>query len=508
MSTATATRPRSTRSALGLPKRAAIYCRISNDPRGLEAGVDNQRAACLARCAEKGWTIVMDGDLDTFTDDDISASIFGKKQRPAYKRLMEAVASGEVDVVVSWAPDRLHRRPIELEEWINLQQRTQTDVHTLLSGDWSLSTPGDIAQARNMATWAAYESDLKSQRVKLRMEGDVAKGRMHGPHRTFGLERITHPDGSHTWRLVEEEAAIVRECVQRLLSGESLNGVARDLRARGITTLAGKQWTHQGLRRLVISGRICGWREHTPGRTKSDRDPWGGGELVARGQWPAMVEREQVEKLRRIICDPAKLGRRAARARLLSGGIALCGLCGGNLRGKTAHGKPVYACPAEHCAGVTIGTSDLDAEVVKTVRDALGDGGALGERLRAHAADSGADDAFQLVSHLRGELAQLSADKGAGLVSREEWLAQKEPLDARLKAAQAALARAQEQESAALLLGGLPEWDKAWAAADGDTSKRRALIGAVLVSVTVARAVPGRNRFDRGRVLDGYLFRG
>jgi DNA invertase Pin-like site-specific DNA recombinase len=467
--------------------------------------VDNQRAANLARVAEKGWVVVMDGDQDTFTDDDISASTFGKKARPAYTRLMDAVARGEVDVVVTWAPDRLHRRPIELENWLPIQEGTGTTVHTLQAGDWDLSTPGGRAAARNMATWGAYESELKSQRGRLRTAGDAQKGRMHGPHRTFGLERITHPDGSHTWRLVEEEAAVVRECAKRVLSGESLFGVARDLNARGITTLAGKRWTHQGMRRLLISGRICGWREHTPGRTKGDRDPWGGGELVAQGDWPAMVTREQVEKLRRIICDPSKLGRRAARARLLSGGLVCCGLCGANLRGKTAHGKPVYACPADGCPGVTVGTSDLDAEVVQTVRDALGDGSALGERLRAHGADSGADSAWQLVSDLRSDLAQLSADKGSGLVSREEWLAQKAPLDARLVNAEAALARAQEQESAALLVGGLSEWDASWAAADGDTSQRRALISAALVSVTVARAVPGRNRFDAGRI--SYLWR-
>ena len=197
-----------------------------------------------------------------------------------------------------------------------------------------------------------------------------------------------------------------------------------------------------------------------------------------------------------------------SQTNLRSGGIALCGLCGGHLRGKTAHGKQAYACVADGCAGVTIGTSDLDAEVVQTIRDALGDGSDLAERLAAHAADSGADDAFQLVSKLQGKLDQLAVDEAEETITRSEWLAKKAVLDGRMAQAQARLARAQEQESAGLLLGGLPAWDAAWAAADGDTSKRRALVKAALVSVTVARAVPGRNRFDRGRVVDGYLFRG
>lgn len=257
---ATATLARPARGALGQPLRAAAYCRISNDPRGLEAGVSNQRERNLALIAEQGWSVVMDGDQDTFTDDDISASVFGEKERPAYQRLMAAMSRGEVDVVVAWAPDRLHRQPIELEAWIKLQEGTGTTVRTLQSGDWDLATPGGRAQARNMATWAAYESDLKSERVRLRMAGDAAKGRMHGPSRTFGLERVTNDNGTHTWRLVEEEAQVVRECVNRLLAGESLVGVARDLNRRGITTLAGAKWSHQSLRRLVISGRICGGR--------------------------------------------------------------------------------------------------------------------------------------------------------------------------------------------------------------------------------------------------------
>src|SRR6478735_12439014 len=110
-------------------KRAAVYCRISDDRRGTEAGVDRQRKDCLALVEREGWELVVDSaGKDTFTDNDISA--YSGRVRPAYQRLVEAVKAGAVDVVVSWHPDRLHRSPRELEDWISLQEATKTKVST------------------------------------------------------------------------------------------------------------------------------------------------------------------------------------------------------------------------------------------------------------------------------------------------------------------------------------------------------------------------------------------
>ena len=78
--------PRRSREAQPVPGplRAGIYVRISEDQSGERIGVDQrQRPDCLSYCQHRGWQVV-----EVFTDNDVSASRFSKKKRPAYQRMM------------------------------------------------------------------------------------------------------------------------------------------------------------------------------------------------------------------------------------------------------------------------------------------------------------------------------------------------------------------------------------------------------------------------------------
>src|SRR5262245_61793075 len=106
----TSTKTRKTRSVAPAERRCALYLRISDDREGEAKGVERQRRDCRKYARERGWQIVAE-----FTDNDISASSFTKKTRPEYKRMLQLVKSGDVDVVLAWSLDRLYRRPRELE---------------------------------------------------------------------------------------------------------------------------------------------------------------------------------------------------------------------------------------------------------------------------------------------------------------------------------------------------------------------------------------------------------
>ena len=74
----------------------------------------------------------------------------------------------------------------------------------------------------------------------------------------------------------------VREAVSPVLRGESLRGIAFDFNKRGIKPAGGKKngeskidkWQGPTLRRVLISPRIAGLREHN-------------GEVVGKAVWPA-----------------------------------------------------------------------------------------------------------------------------------------------------------------------------------------------------------------------------
>lgn len=71
-----------------MPKRAAIYCRISSDPGQTALGIERQLKDCRAYAADRGWTIVAE-----YADNDLSADA-NSTRRPAYEQLQNAMRDG------------------------------------------------------------------------------------------------------------------------------------------------------------------------------------------------------------------------------------------------------------------------------------------------------------------------------------------------------------------------------------------------------------------------------
>ena len=91
-----------------MTRRAAIYCRISEDRTGAGLGIERQEHDCRELADQLGWTVV-----EVFADNDLSA--YSGTPRPGYQALLDALRAGTADAVICWHTDRLHRRPVELE---------------------------------------------------------------------------------------------------------------------------------------------------------------------------------------------------------------------------------------------------------------------------------------------------------------------------------------------------------------------------------------------------------
>jgi site-specific DNA recombinase len=138
-------------------------------------------------------------------------------------------------------------------------------------------------------------------------------------------------------------------------------------------------WNPGNLKRILVSPRIAGLREHK-GHTY-------------QASWPAIIPREQHELLVTLLTDPARRTRPTAAGRkyLLSGLLA-CGKCGRLLFAKNvAGGRVVYACrilggTKGGCGGVQRDIRSLDEFITEAVLSAL-ESPELAEGLRADAAD-------------------------------------------------------------------------------------------------------------------------
>ena len=196
-------------------ERAGVYVRISSDV----LGVARQETDCRRLAEQRGWPV-----LEVYVDNDVSA--FSGKPRPAYRRMLNDIGSGRIDLVVAWHGDRLHRSPLELETFIGLIESTGCQVATVQSGELDLTTPSGRLNARVVGSFARYESEHKSKRVRRKLEENAIAGKHHGGSRPYGWQnnRVT---------LDLAEAANVRKAIDLLLAGNSMRATVAALNAAG-----------------------------------------------------------------------------------------------------------------------------------------------------------------------------------------------------------------------------------------------------------------------------------
>src|ERR687896_2724243 len=80
-------------------KRVAIYARVSTDGQT----TDNQLRELRAVAKRHGWEIVRE-----YVDRGISGTK-GRKERPAFNALCDAVTHKDFDLIAAWSVDRLGR---------------------------------------------------------------------------------------------------------------------------------------------------------------------------------------------------------------------------------------------------------------------------------------------------------------------------------------------------------------------------------------------------------------
>ncbi|MGY1640059.1 recombinase family protein [Geodermatophilus sp. SYSU D00703] len=464
----TASLPRTNRRPTADQPRAAVYCRISSDPRGLGLGVERQRQDCHALAERHDWRLV-----GTFIDNDVSA--YSGKPRPQYAALIEAVQAGEVDVVVAWDPDRLHRSPRELEDFIDLIERTGTDVVTVQAGQWDLGTASGKLMARMLGSIARHESDHKSERVRRAMQQRAESGRSHG-RRAYGWTREHAPDGTVREVVEPAEAAVVQHIADALLSGESLRAVTAALNADGVPSPTGKPWEKGMVRHLVLRDRNAGLRVHR-------------GEVVGEGAWEPILPRHRWEQLRAVLTDPGRRTSTGSAAAHLLSGIARCGVCGASLRMAVNRGVPSYRCSANGC--VIRRKTDLDDLVTELVVGRLSATDAV--TLLASTGDSPERvAAVAEADQLRARLDEAADQYADGLIDGRML----ERITARLRPQLAeAEARSRVVDSAPLLDGlvGAPDIRAVW---EGLSLSRRRAVVDTLMTVTLMKTRQGARTFD------------
>lgn len=228
--------------------------------------------------------------------------------RPEYQRLLEDIASGRIDAVVVYDLDRLTRRPIELEGFVNTCALAGVTQLTFVGGGVDMGTGDGLLVARIKGAFAAEESRKTSERGKRKQVELAERGLPTGGcKRPFGFQddRITHNFG---------EAALIREAADRVLHGATLPAITRDWRERGLRSNTGGPWLIDSLRTILVNPRTAGLQVYL-------------GEIVGEAVWDPVVDPWTWNQVTTVLDGRSPNKRLAGFAHPLSG-ILRCGECG------------------------------------------------------------------------------------------------------------------------------------------------------------------------------------
>jgi site-specific DNA recombinase len=456
MTTRTATKP-----------RAAIYTRVSQDRDGSSTATDRQERECRAWCRREGVRVV-----EVFEDVDQSA--YSGKARPAFERLKEELAS--FDVLVFWKTDRLVRRTTDFYRLLEACETAGVRLVSVID-PIDTSTPILAGVAGLIASMGQQESYNIGERVKLKHEEQARKGRAHGRRRAYGYTK--------DMQIVPAEAEAIREARDRILTGSTMRSICNDWNVRNVKPTTAQAWRVSTFKRMMTGPHLAGLRVFR-------------GEVVGKGDWEPILSEDDHRRLVQRLGDP-KITHRGRPATYLLTSYMVCGKCGARLRcsvGKEP-GSRVWACrrtPAEqsHCGGLAMNAPPLDEWMEAAILYRLASP-AIAKAMRKTSKPSKAEGPS--LATLEKQVTQIGIDHDEGLITRAEWLDRRALLLPRLEEARSEVAR----ENGTTPLAGFTATNARdrWEALD--LAGRRAVVGALLESVTIAPATKGPH-FDPDRI--------
>lgn len=442
--------------------------------------MERQREDCVGVAESLGW-----GVAEVYADNDVSA--YSGKPRPAYQRMMEDLAGGRVDAVICYHIDRLTRRPIELEQFVQALDSAGVKHVRFVTGDADISTGDGLLVARLLSAVAASESATKSRRVRRKQDQNAAAGKPHkGSVRPYGYE-------SDHVTVRPDEAAVYRQMMARFLAGESTRSIASLLNDEQVPTvkgpLTGSRWLTTTIRGMLTNPRYAGMLVHR-------------GEVVGQGTWESIISEEEHRRVLAKFEQRKASGRRAPQRYLLSG-MTRCSRCGNKMFSASRTSMRRYECRSgpDHggCGKCTVVADPVERLVADFVLHRL-DTPELADALHGGAnADERTSELSTVATQASEQLEELSQAYAQRHITMSEWMSARRPIQQRLEQAQRQLAQVTHSTALVGLVGNGDELARSWSGLNLD--RQNAIVGALVDRVVIGPRTGSGGRFDPDRVV-------
>lgn len=325
-------------------KRVAAYARVSSGKEAQLHSISSQISYYNNYIGSRG-----DWELAGIYAD--SAMTGTKENRPEFQRMISDCRAGKIDMVITKSITRMARNTVTLLTTVRELKEMEIDVYFEKENIHTLSTDGELMLTL-LASFAQEESRSVSENLKWRIRKKFEQGQEHGSS-AYGYRR---ENGS--FKIVPEEAKIVRQIFDDYLSGMGRVAIAKKLNHMGIPSPWGGLWQPGPLRDILRNERYIGdlmLQKTFVQDGISKKKMTNHGELpmyYVENNHEAIIEKEtfmlvQQEIKRRI--QKYNIADRPATPHLFSG-LVHCEICGKNFVYKVAHSGTKYESAVWRCS--------------------------------------------------------------------------------------------------------------------------------------------------------------
>ena len=324
--------------ALIKPKRVAAYARVSSGKDAMLHSLSAQVSAYSQMIQQHpGWQY-----MGVYADEAVTGT---KDDRADFQRLLADCRAGRIDLVITKSISRFARNTVTLLETVRELKSLGVDVFFEEENLHSLSGEGEL-MLTILASYAQAESLSASENQKWRIRTSFAKGELMNWRFMFGYT-IT----KDTIEINQPEAAIVREIMQRILAGESLSAISRDLNKRGIQPRLGGRWNSISIRALISNEKLTGdalLQKRYVNNHLDKKIICNTGELpkyFVENSHPAIVDKTIFRQVQTVLAELENKAKGWAKSRQSTfTGKITCGKCGNTFKRVTVKGVPGWNC--------------------------------------------------------------------------------------------------------------------------------------------------------------------
>ncbi|MFJ5950674.1 recombinase family protein [Streptomyces noursei] len=286
--------------------RALIAVRLSNVTDTTTSPARQRRAGQLW-CKAHGATVIGEA-----TDLDVSASRVDPFSRPDLGKWL--AQPDDYDAIVFWRLDRAVRSMADmakLGEWAKKHGKLLVFAEGPGGTALELDMRATSLVAELIIMLLAFAAQMEAEAIRERVKGSRShlrhEGRWHGGRVPFGWAVVPNPNGpGYVLDECPESGPIVREIIRRVIAGESIYAVAKDLDEREVPTPIDrekhriaqraaakspesyvmptglpekrKRWDHQHIAAMLRSEHLRGFTMHDPKATEKRSAHADGGE--------------------------------------------------------------------------------------------------------------------------------------------------------------------------------------------------------------------------------------